>query len=99
MSRATLLTDGQLDMGHARALLGLAGTQQDLVAQEVASKKLSVRQTEALVRKLSKQGTAASKNAVAKDADTALLERRLTDHLGASVTYRATGRRQGRDDH
>ena len=77
--------DGQLDMGHARALLGLTGTQQDLVAQEVASKKLSVRQTEALVRKLSKQGTAGSKHAVAKDADTVLLERRLTDHLGASV--------------
>ncbi|MEC7412805.1 MAG: ParB/RepB/Spo0J family partition protein [Pseudomonadota bacterium] len=81
-----LLMDGQLDMGHARALLGLAGTQQDIVAQEVASKKLSVRQTEALVRKLSKQGTAGSKHAVAKDADTVLLERRLTDHLGASVS-------------
>ena len=40
-----LLTAGQLDMGHARALLGLAGTQQDLVAQEVANKQLSVRQT------------------------------------------------------
>ena len=81
-----LLTAGQLDMGHARALLGLAGTQQDLVAQEVANKQLSVRQTEALVRKLTKQGNAASKNVDRKDADTALLERRLTDHLGASVT-------------
>ena len=53
-------------MGHARALLGLAGTQQDLVAQEVANKQLSVRQTEALVRKLTKQGNAASKNVARK---------------------------------
>ena len=81
-----LLMAGRLDMGHARALLGLAGTQQDLVAQEVAVKQLSVRQTEALVRKLTKQGGSATKNASPKDADTALLERRLTDHLGASVS-------------
>jgi ParB family chromosome partitioning protein len=81
-----LLMAGRLDMGHARALLGLAGTQQDLVAQEVAAKQLSVRQTEALVRKLTKQGGSATKNALPKDADTALLERRLTDHLGASVS-------------
>ena len=52
-----LLMEGKLDMGHARALLGLAGTEQDLIAQDVAAKKLSVRQTEALVRKLSAVST------------------------------------------
>ena len=45
----TLLEEGKLEMGHARALLALSGRAQDLAAAEVASKGLSVRQTEALV--------------------------------------------------
>lgn len=80
-----LLMTGKLDMGHARALLGLTGTQQDQVAQEVVAKLLSVRQTEALVRKLVNQDASTSNKPQIKDADTALLERRLTDHLGAKV--------------
>lgn len=91
-----LLMEGKLDMGHARALLGLAGTEQDLVAQDVAIKQLSVRQTEALVRKLSAVSPKQGQRAGDKDGDTALLERRLSDHLGASV--RITQRAQGRGE-
>ena len=89
-----LLTEGKLDMGHARALLGLAGTEQDLIAQDVAAKKLSVRQTEALVRKLSAVSTKQEERGLDKDGDTVLLERRLSDYLGANVhiTQRAQGR-------
>ena len=89
-----LLMEGKLDMGHARALLGLAGTEQDLIAQDVAMKQLSVRQTEALVRKLSAVSTNRGRRTGDKDVDTALLERRLSDHLGAnvSITQRAQGR-------
>ena len=47
----TLLEHGDLEMGHARALLGLEGELQQQAAQEVISKALSVRQTEELVRK------------------------------------------------
>ena len=81
-----LLMTGQLNMGHARALLGLAGTEQDVIAQDVAVKQLSVRQTEALVRKLSTNPTKQGPLVGAKDSDTVLLERRLSDHLGASVS-------------
>jgi ParB family chromosome partitioning protein len=89
-----LLMEGKLDMGHARALLGLAGTEQDLIAQDVAAKKLSVRQTEALVRKLSAVSTKQEERGRDKDGDTMLLERRLSDYLGANVhiTQRAQGR-------
>lgn len=89
-----LLMEGKLDMGHARALLGLAGTEQDLIAQDVAAKKLSVRQTEALVRKLSAVPTKQEERGRDKDGDTVLLERRLSDYLGANVhiTQRAQGR-------
>jgi ParB family chromosome partitioning protein len=84
-----LLMAGKLNMGHARALLGLAGTEQDVIAQDVAVKQLSVRQTEALARKLSTNPTNPTKQGPrvgAKDSDTVLLERRLSDHLGASVS-------------
>ena len=91
-----LLMEGKLDMGHARALLGLAGTEQDLIAQDVAMKQLSVRQTEALVRKLSATSTKQGQRVSDKDGDTAVLERRLSDYLGASV--RITQRAQGRGE-
>jgi ParB family chromosome partitioning protein len=91
-----LLMEAKLDMGHARALLGLAGTEQDLIAQDVAAKKLSVRQTEALVRKLSSVPTKQEERGRDKDGDTVLLERRLSDYLGANV--RITQRAQGRGE-
>ena len=89
-----LLMTGQLNMGHARALLGLTGTEQDVVAQDVVIKQLSVRQTEALVRKLSANSAKQKPSVSDKDNDTVLLERRLSDHLGASVsiTQRSHGR-------
>ena len=89
-----LLMTGQLNMGHARALLGLTGTEQDVVAQDVATKQLSVRQTEALVRKLSANSAKQKPSVSDKNNDTVLLERRLSDHLGASVsiTQRSHGR-------
>lgn len=53
--------EGQLDMGHARALLGLDGEEEiKRAAQRVIREKLSVRATEALVRALSKKGGATS---------------------------------------
>ena len=45
-----LLEEGKIEMGHARAILALPVEQQDVVANEVYAKELSVRQTEALVR-------------------------------------------------
>ena len=47
-----MLGAGSIDMGHARALLSLSGNQQIQLAKRVLKKGLSVRQTEALVKKI-----------------------------------------------
>ena len=85
-----LLEDGKLDMGHSRALLGLTGTAQDQAALKVANGQLSVRDTEALVRKLlqEQQRGVETKAKPEKDADTQRLERKLMDHLGAQVNIK-----------
>ena len=85
-----LLEDGKLDMGHSRALLGLTGTAQDQAAVKVADGQLSVRDTEALVRKLlqEQQRGVETKAKPEKDADTQRLERKLMDHLGAQVNIK-----------
>ena len=85
-----LLEDGKLDMGHSRALLGLTGTAQDQAALKVADGQLSVRDTEALVRKLlqEQQRGVETKAKPEKDPDTQRLERKLMDHLGAQVNIK-----------
>jgi len=79
-----LLEHGRIEMGHARALLGLPVEQQDFAASEVYSKKLSVRQTEALVRGY----VSPSKKAVkkAKSTDILKLEEDLAETLGTKVS-------------
>lgn len=79
-----LLEHGKIEMGHARALLGLPVEQQDYAAAEVYSKQLSVRQTEALVRQHLKPRKASRKPA--KSADIARLEETLAERLGTKVT-------------
>ena len=51
-----LVDAGQLEMGHARALLALQGQQQVEIAQKVAQRQLSVRETERLVKSLLEAG-------------------------------------------
>ena len=79
-----LLEHGKIEMGHARALLGLAVEKQDYVAAQVHSKKLSVRQTEALVR--SYLNPKRKKVKPAKNADIQRLEETLAGKLGTTVT-------------
>jgi ParB family chromosome partitioning protein len=77
-----LVKDGQLDMGHARALLGLEGEDAiRKVAQRVIREKLSVRATEALVRQLTARGK--PKEAAGETAATRDLAQRLQRRLGA----------------
>ena len=47
-----LLESGAIESGHAKALLGLTGIQQDRAVEKVARDRLSVRETENLVRRL-----------------------------------------------
>lgn len=85
-----LLEQGVLEMGHARALLSLAGEAQDSAARTVAARRLSVRQTEALVKQLQKDaGSAPGRSRKpAKDADVLRLQDELSDRLGAHVNIR-----------
>ncbi|MND74639.1 putative chromosome-partitioning protein ParB [compost metagenome] len=82
----TLLAHGDLEMGHARALLGLPAAQQVEGARHVVARGLTVRQTEALVRQWlsGKPETPAAK----ADPDIARLEQRLAERLGAAVQIR-----------
>jgi ParB family chromosome partitioning protein len=94
----TLVETRQLEMGHARALLGLAAArQQSEVALLVAKKGLSVRETEALVRRLStgKDDTAQSEPP-RRDPNVARLEQDLTDKLGARVQLQQGAKGRGR---
>jgi ParB family chromosome partitioning protein len=82
-----LITQGRLDMGHGRALLALSTVKQIETAQSVAAKQLSVRETERLVARLLRQGSAKKSEQV--DRDVAGLEEELSQRLGTTVTIRS----------
>ncbi|MEG3079014.1 ParB/RepB/Spo0J family partition protein [Halomonas sp. 5021] len=82
----TLLERGDLDMGHARALLTLNSAQQRQVAHEVVNNDLTVRATEALVKKVQSQPVAPTPRREAKTSDVARLETQLGELLGAPVS-------------
>ncbi|GLU39696.1 ParB/RepB/Spo0J family partition protein [Pseudomonas sp. NBRC 100443] len=83
----TLLSHGDLEMGHARALLGLPEARQVEGARHVVARGLTVRQTEALVRHwLNAPGEPAK--VVKSDPDISRLEQRLAERLGAPVQIR-----------
>jgi len=79
-----LLEQGKIEMGHARAILALALDQQDQVADEVYIKRLSVRQTEALVRSFVEPKKKTQKKT--KSVDIRNLEESLAETLGANVS-------------
>jgi ParB family chromosome partitioning protein len=87
-----MLLAADLDMGHARALLGLPAAQQIMTAQEISAKKLSVRQAERLVsRHLQQQDRgpdATGKARTTRTRDVVRLEERLSDVLTAAVEIR-----------
>ena len=90
-----MVMDGELEMGHARALLGLEGAEQAAAAKQVAAKHLSVRQTEDLVRRLL-EGVQPKKKVVIKTRDNERLEETLADTLGAVVKLSANQKGKGR---
>ncbi len=93
-----LLEQRSIEMGHARALLALSSRRQQIeVAGLVAKKSLSVRDTEALVRRLTSPPTAAgSAPSPARDPDIHRLELELADKLGARVMFQHTTSGKGK---
>jgi len=87
-----MLMAGDLDMGHARALLALGTAEQVMTAHEVVARKLSVRDTERHVARQSAPGRAPSTAKPAKPRDIVRLEERLADKLTAPVEIRVKRR-------
>ncbi|MDQ2193446.1 MULTISPECIES: ParB/RepB/Spo0J family partition protein [Vibrio] len=79
-----LVETKQLEMGHARALLMLEGDQQIEIAQRVAAKQLTVRQTEQLVKKCLTQPS--EDGSASEDLDAQQMSQRLSEILGAKVS-------------
>ena len=88
-----MLLAGDLDMGHARALLALPAAEQVMAAQEITARKLSVREAERLVARAARDdGMPAKRKAQAKPRDLLRLEERLSDVLTAAVDIRVKRR-------
>ena len=82
-----MVQQGDLEMGHARALLALRGAQQLEAARQVVSRGLTVRATEGLVKSIQRPQPV-KPAAVKKDANIRHLETSLSDKLGATVAVR-----------
>ncbi len=95
-----MLLAGDIDMGHARALLSLEPAQQIMLANEVIAKRLSVRDTEKLVsRTLLQADEQLNKNGKTKpiraNADVQRFEKLLSEHLGTKVSVKVGAKNQG----
>ncbi|HID44166.1 MAG TPA: ParB/RepB/Spo0J family partition protein, partial [Chromatiaceae bacterium] len=90
---------GNLEMGHARALLALEDETQSEAARIVVRKGLSVRETEALVRRFKEHGVPPARSAapaVEEDPDVRRLIQDLTDKLGAPVQLKQAANGKGK---
>ncbi|MCO7226611.1 ParB/RepB/Spo0J family partition protein [Pleionea sp. CnH1-48] len=91
----TLLERGDLEMGHARALLGLKKEQQSEIARVVVAKEMTVRETEKLVRKTLEPEK--FKNPVkAIDPHIERLEQQVSEKIGAPVVLQHSSRGKGK---
>ena len=90
-----MLMHGKLDMGHARALLGLENAQQVMLAGKIVQNNLSVREVEDLVKKINSEALPKHKDLQKKPVnhDVLRLQETLSDKLGASVQI--TSRQNG----
>jgi ParB family chromosome partitioning protein len=97
----TMLMAGDLDMGHARALLALERATQITAANQIAARKLSVREAESLVKKIGAEFNLTSpKPKKEKSRDLRRVEEELSDLLTAEVEVRVKKRvrRAGREE-
>ncbi len=81
----TMLLAGDLDMGHARALLAVEAAVQIQLANQIVARRLSVREAERLVAKMLEARDAPVRRDKAPSRDVARLEEALSDQLGTEV--------------
>jgi ParB family transcriptional regulator, chromosome partitioning protein len=89
-----MLMHGKLDMGHARALIGLDAAQQVLLANKVVQQNLSVRDVENLVKKLTDEGKSKSQKTTI-NRDVMALQNTLSENIGAVVSISANANGSG----
>ena len=99
----TMLLAGDVEMGHARALLSLDAAQQIMLAQEIANKRLSVRDAEKRVQQIQNQiqkGEGEQNQHTAKNraisGDIKALQEKLSDALGAQVDIKMGAKNKGK---
>ncbi len=90
----TMLERGDIEMGHARAILTLESGKQTEAARTIAAKGLSVRQAESLVRRLQQEATAKPEEKL--DPNVRKLQDDLSDTLGAPVMIQHTAKGKGK---
>jgi len=96
-----MLMEGQLDMGHARSLIGLSGAQQVLFAERFVSDQLSVREAEKIVKKYNEKAKEqeveqpSESKKTGFDQDVARLEEALSEKLGAVVSIKSAANGAG----
>jgi ParB family chromosome partitioning protein len=96
-----MLLAGDIDMGHARALLPLPGASQVALAQRIAAQGLSVREAERMSTALARAGgqigdkkvkTSAGEGATARDPDTRRLAQEIADLIGLNAQFKFKGK-------
>jgi len=92
----TMLLAGDIDMGHARALLAVDNATQIQLANQIIAKRLSVREAEKLVSRVGAEGnTKSTRRETNGSRDVARLEETLSDQLGTKVTLKASTKGRG----
>lgn len=91
-----MLERGDIEMGHARAILVLNAAQQSEAARTIASKGLSVRQTEALVRRLQQEAELQNTSDIPLDPNVRKLQDDLSGTLGAPVVIQHNAKGKGK---
>ena len=94
----TMLLAGDIDMGHARALLSVDAATQIQFANLIIAKRLSVRDTEKMVAQAEKEPTTKTTHKTGKNAtsrDTTRMEEALSDQLGTKVSLKVGGKDKG----
>lgn len=91
-----MLERGDIEMGHAKALLGLQPEQQSDASKAVIGKGLSVRQTEAMVRKLIENKPLQQQKPAREDPDIVKLQESISERIGARVEIQHTNKGSGK---